>query len=619
MHATSTSAARAAPPTTTTTAPQQRSHLTIKQKIAIIQKKVEEPRWTQERLGRWAQERFQLAKPPTQATVSNILRAREQLMKASVSPDFCRVRAVKYPDLDAAVHSWVLSLERSGVKYAGDDIKEKALQLVAQLRLPSSLAFSNGWVTSFMERHQLKLRKSQSQQKAIEGESSTSGSTSSRTTPGAEGDREPLANAPIAAKGAMSTNAHVLQHQELPYAQLLARYAPRDVFAMDEVGLFYCIEPKKSKSRRVSLPANSKSRARISVALAVNMDATEKLEQFFVGTEKRPAEEVQCLRRHFYNSNAWVTGPIFQDWLLQLNCEMLEQNRHIILLVDDAPSHVQLELSNVKTLVLPAKRSHPFSVGISRTFKALFRIRHLAHAVDQAEQGAEDVFEVEQLRAMRWAKQAWLEVSPDVVRRCWDHSGLGRDLDAAAASSSTVKMDQSLEDAICGYLAHLNLLYQVSIESILCPMGEDDVHYVYNDATISGLVLRKSGLEDAKGAASERGDEDALDGRPSPAKKHRGSKKQRVELYRDVIAMLDEDSEIDEHLVHAIQFLRRKQAAARLDLKQSLEPLEKIARHESAVNILNPAPQPPRSPAVVETTTEQSRETQEPITAMILI
>lgn len=600
MHATPTSATRAAPPTA------QRSHLTIKQKIAIIQKKVEEPKWTQERLGRWAQERFQLAKPPTQATVSNILRAREQLMKASVSPDFCRVRAVKYPALDAAVHSWVLSLERSGVTYAGDDIKEKAQQLVSQLRLPASLAFSNGWVTSFMERHQLKVRKSQQQREDVP---STSGNTSDSRTPGAESGSEPLTNPATADKRLSLSNTPVL-HQEVPYAELLAHYAPRDVFAMDEVGLLYCMEPKKSKSRRVSLPANSKSRARISVALAVNMDATEKLEQLFVGSEKRPTDEVQ----HYYNSNAWVTGPIFQDWLLQLNCEMLEQNRHILLLVDDAPSHVQLELSNVKTLVLPPKRPHPFSVGISRTFKTLFRIRHLAHAVDQAEQGIENVFEVEQLQAMRWAKQAWLEASPDVVRRCWDHSGLRRDLDAAAASPSTVKIDQGLEDAICGYLAHLNLLYQVSIESILSPMGEDDVHYVYNDATISDLVLRKSGLEDAKGAAKRR-HESTMDGQPPPTKKHRQNEKQRVELYRDVIAVLDEESEIDGHLVHAMQFLRRKQAAARLELKQSQEPHEEIACHENAVNIMNPAPQAPRSPAVVETS-EQARETQE--TTMIM-
>lgn len=80
---------------------------------------------------------------------------------------------------------------------------------------------------------------------------------------------------------------------------------------MDEVELFYCMEPKKNKSRRVSLLANSKSRARISIALAVNMDATDKLEQFFVSTEKRTAEEAHCFQQHCYNSNAWVTGLIF--------------------------------------------------------------------------------------------------------------------------------------------------------------------------------------------------------------------------------------------------------------------------------------------------------------------
>uniref|UniRef100_K3W5E4 HTH CENPB-type domain-containing protein n=1 Tax=Globisporangium ultimum (strain ATCC 200006 / CBS 805.95 / DAOM BR144) TaxID=431595 RepID=K3W5E4_GLOUD len=139
----------------------QKSHLTIRQKIAIIQKKFEEPKWTQRRLGEWAMAEFRLAKPPTQATVSNILKTREQLLKTSISHEFCRVRAVKYPELDAAVHTWALSLERNGIRYSGEDIKEKALVLVKQMGLPTDLSFSNGWVSSFMERHQLKFRKSQ--------------------------------------------------------------------------------------------------------------------------------------------------------------------------------------------------------------------------------------------------------------------------------------------------------------------------------------------------------------------------------------------------------------------------------------------------------------------------
>lgn len=615
-------------PTSSATADRrtQRSHLTIKQKIAIIQKKVEEPKWTQERLGRWAQERFQLLKPPTQATVSNILRTREQLLMASVSPDFCRVRAVKYPALDAGVHAWVLSLKRNGITYAAEDIKEKALQLVAQLRLPNDVAFSNGWVTSFMERHQLKLGNGQQQQQQREDDPSSTGIHHS-----AENQSEPLSNStpgrPTARDTASANAPTALDHVPalfLLYKELLACYAPRDVFAMDEVGFFYCLEPKKSKSRRVAMPANNnknKSRARISVSLAVNMDATEKLEPFFVGTEDRPtaADEMHFCQQYYYNSNAWVTGPIFQDWLLQLNSEMLKQNRQILLLVDDAPSHVQLELSNVKTFVLPAKRSHPLGVGISRTLKTLFRIRHLAHAVDQAEQGAANVFEVEQIQAMRWAKQAWVEVSPELVRRCWNQSGLNRGvLDAAAALPSIVKIDQGLEDTICGYLAHLNLLYQVSIESILSPLGEDDVHYVYSDATVSDLVVRKTGLGYTRGGAGGHNVDTFSNQSPAKKKQRRQSNNtlQRVELYRDVIALLDEESEIDDQLVHAIQFLRRKQAAARHELKRTQECEDGAVCHESGVNTWSPAPQPPgRSPAVKAS----SQQAQELIMAMMMI
>lgn len=368
----------------------QKSHLTIKQKIAIIQKKYEEPKWTQEKLGQWAKDEFHLAKQPTQATVSNILKTREQLMKTNISQDFCRVRAVKYPELDAAVHTWILSLERNNIKYSGEDVKEKALQLVKQMQLPTDLSFSNGWVSSFMERHQLKLKKNH---RGDRNHAARNPTTRTESTPSPSSE-------PMSGRHSVENVGLLTTQLELPrYNELLHLYAPRDIFSMDEVGLFYCLEPKKTKSRRTSL-ANSKSKVRITLTLAVNMDASEKLEQAFVGVARSPSsfqqQTAQELRfgQYYYNSNAWMTGPIFQDWVLQLNHAMLEQNRRILMLVDDAPSHVEMDLSNVRTLVLPPKRSHPFSVGVTRTFKTLFRIRHLAHAVDQAEIGETNVFEV---------------------------------------------------------------------------------------------------------------------------------------------------------------------------------------------------------------------------------
>lgn len=186
---------------------------------------------------------------------------------------------------------------------------------------------------------------------------------------------------------------------------------------------------------------------------------------------------------------------------------------------------------------------------------------------------------------MRWAKQAWLEVSADTVRRCWDHTGLSRGMDAITSSSSStsaVKIDQEMENAICGFLSHLNLLYQVSIESLLSPAGEDDVHYIYNDATINDLVMRKSGQDDGK--HGEHAKSESASDHASSVKKLKLTDTQKATLYREVLTILDEEPEIDEELVHVMQFLRRKQAAVRQQVKQNQPPVANSASANASAN-----------------------------------
>jgi hypothetical protein len=162
-------------------------------------------------------------------------------------------------------------------------------------------------------------------------------------------------------------------------------------------------------------------------------------------------------------------------------------------------------------------------------------------------------------------------------------------MDATAplsVSSSAVKLEAYMESAICGSLAHLNLLYQVSIESILTPAGEDDVHYIYSDTTIHDLVMRKRGqtYDDENDARyREQHHPKPESSRPAaPETKRRVSDTQKVTLFRDVIALLDNETDIDEELVHVMQFLRRKQAAVRDRIKKQ-EQSELSAARSSMV------------------------------------
>ncbi|CAI5733216.1 unnamed protein product [Peronospora destructor] len=51
-------------------------------------------------------ETFRLHTKPTQASISNLLRGKEKLLKAAVPPNFRSSRRVKYPNLDRKMLLW---------------------------------------------------------------------------------------------------------------------------------------------------------------------------------------------------------------------------------------------------------------------------------------------------------------------------------------------------------------------------------------------------------------------------------------------------------------------------------------------------------------------------------
>ncbi|GAB9465854.1 hypothetical protein Gpo141_00003244 [Globisporangium polare] len=136
-----------------------RRNLTYQEKLLIIQKKDQEPSWTQENLALWSREHFKLATKPTQATISNILRTRDKLQTTNVPPGFRSARPVKHPALDLAVIQWVLAMLASNTPLTRDAIQQRAIALAEEMDITTGITFSKGWVSSFMKRHQLHFRK----------------------------------------------------------------------------------------------------------------------------------------------------------------------------------------------------------------------------------------------------------------------------------------------------------------------------------------------------------------------------------------------------------------------------------------------------------------------------
>lgn len=138
--------------------PPRRRNLSYGEKRQLIAQKEREPSWTQETLALWAKDAFALETKPTQATISNILRARDRLCAADVPAAFRAARPVKHPELDSTISAWVVDALAQGEPLTRDAIQQRAIAFAQELSPDTSITFSKGWVVSFMRRHQLHFR-----------------------------------------------------------------------------------------------------------------------------------------------------------------------------------------------------------------------------------------------------------------------------------------------------------------------------------------------------------------------------------------------------------------------------------------------------------------------------
>jgi hypothetical protein len=111
----------------------------------------------------------------------------------------------------------------------------------------------------------------------------------------------------------------------------------------------------------------------------------EKLQPLVIGKCRKP----RCFKNidpknlpvsYRFNKKAWMTSAIYEDWLKTVNKTMKRQNRNILMFVDNAPSHPQLNLSNVTVKFFPpntTSKTQPMDQGIIQTVKLKFRKRQV--------------------------------------------------------------------------------------------------------------------------------------------------------------------------------------------------------------------------------------------------
>jgi hypothetical protein len=109
---------------------------------------------------------------------------------------------------------------------------------------------------------------------------------------------------------------------------------------------------------------------------------------------------------------------------------MIQENRKILLFLDDAPCHHPLELSNISLIFLPVSstsRLQPLDQGIIQTFKILYRrrmLRSLVARMNGTTSVTQLAHQITVCDAITWVKSAWMEVKPSIAQRLFAMCGV---------------------------------------------------------------------------------------------------------------------------------------------------------------------------------------------------
>ena len=182
--------------------------------------------------------------------------AKEQLNKSSL-------KAAKFPELEKELINYINDMESRNTAIGTCSITTKANILIRQN--PDFLkgeepTMSNGWIHNFLKRHELKHR-------SMNGES-----------------------------GSLTMTDQIIEKTP-EIRNILKDYDLKDIYNMDETGLYYRQAPTKTISRN-PVPGVKVDKTRLTIAFFCNAAGTSKIAPIIIGKFKKP----RCFKKRTGNT-----------------------------------------------------------------------------------------------------------------------------------------------------------------------------------------------------------------------------------------------------------------------------------------------------------------------------
>ncbi|UYV62923.1 hypothetical protein LAZ67_2002512 [Cordylochernes scorpioides] len=226
-----------------------------------------------------------------------------------------------------------------------------------------------------------------------------------------------------------AVNLQVAEQWKNNLRELIKDKDARDVFNVDETGLFFKCTPDKTLAfKHEKCHGGKLSKERVTLLVGANMDGSEKLPLLMIGKAADPRcfKNVKTKPADYANSaRAWMTSYLFEKWLLNLDKKFTKEKRKVILFIDNCTAHNSIPpMENVEVIFFPANMTsviQPMDKGVIKNLKHFYR-RFL---VENILTGDSEAFKIklDVLQASRLCKKAWDQVTSETIKHCFKKAG----------------------------------------------------------------------------------------------------------------------------------------------------------------------------------------------------
>ena len=333
--------------------------------------------------------------------IYNILKKKEEikdrfLSSAENEKNVKKNRINSNENLNEAVFEWFRMARSKCFPISGPILQEQALKIAKNFKL-DGFAASNGWLRCFRQRYNISFKTTCGESKSVDENSVALWKTKLR--------------------------------------DLCDGYEASNIANCDETALFYKVLPNKTlhlKNERCS--GGKLSKDRLTVMLTVFANGSKLDKPIIIGKSLNPRcfkglykKKLRC--DYYANNKAWMTSKIFKEYLTKMNLEMVSQGRHILLFLDNASSHLPLELSNIKLVFIPPNTTsllQPLDAGIIQAFKLNYRklvLENLLVNMESCKNSNELVKSINVLDAINYSFQANKSIASSCIQNCFKNCG----------------------------------------------------------------------------------------------------------------------------------------------------------------------------------------------------